>query len=88
MFNSLTDKSDVKTFLSLHINDNYPSILNKSLHDEKYSPDPYSVYVWEDPFNKKGNLTFNYTTHPTGVKLDRAGITLTYTAYLEDLKDW
>ena len=82
MMNSLDDKTDLKTFLGLHINDNYKSILNKSLHDEKYFPDPYNVYIWQDPYNSRGNLTFNYSTHPTGVKLDRTGITLTYTAYL------
>jgi hypothetical protein len=70
-------KESAKSLLESQISKHFFYELNNSLYNEKHQLDDKFTYDWLDN-NKSKNLQIEYQILPTGVDLEKAGLSFTF----------
>lgn len=71
--------------LAEEINKRYFYYLNNSLYSERHQLDDHFTYEWKGPGK---NLKINYQVLPTGVDLEKDGLSFTFVTEIKDDDKW
>lgn len=88
MLNQRSDKKEtVKDLLATEINKKYFYELNNSLYNERHQLDDKFFYNWTDQTKNK-TLNIEYQVIPTGVDIEKQGLSFTYVTEIKDYDNW
>lgn len=81
------NKDTAKSLLMNEIDKRFLYELNNSLYNEKHQMDEKFVYDWRDS-SKNKTVSIEYQVLPTGVDLEKDGLSFTFVTEIKDDNKW